>query len=137
MVSNVYTSASAVNNLLKKFPNQRLLIGFLLGCSELPRSVGFGERSQPVVARRRLGFLWVPMPGFLWVSKGSYAWVPLGSYGYLCLGSYDFRPGRRPGFLWVLMPGFLWVPVGSYALIACFDCLLRLLALTDCFDCLL
>ena len=53
-----------------KFPKQRLLIGFLLGCSELPRSVGFGERSQPVVARRRLGFLWVPMPGFLCFSLG-------------------------------------------------------------------
>ena len=58
--------------------------GSYLVFSELPLPAASDGRGGPVVARRRLGFLWLACLGF---ALGSYGLLPLGSYGLLPLGS--------------------------------------------------
>ena len=100
------------NNRICFIPQTVLALkGSYLVFSELEVISASDGRSQPVAARRRLGFLWVPM--------GSYAWVPM----------------LPLLFAWVPMPSSPWVPM-RFAWVP-LHCLLALLACVACLHCLL
>ena len=103
------------------------LRGSYLVFSELPLPAASDGRGGPVV----VVVAWVPMGflGFLWAFTKESHRNPRNS-AVAALGSY----GRRLGFLWLACFACL---LAMLALLACFACLLCFLALLACFVCLL